>query len=56
MIIKEKKIKLLKINVIILLIIYLELIFNDKRKTKKETKICLCVIAKNENIYAREYV
>ena len=41
---------------IILILIILYRIITYKYNLKKEIRICLCVIAKNENLYAREFV
>ena len=43
---------------ILLLIIYAIIIKNfiDKEKIKNNIKVCLCVVGKKENMYAKEYV
>ena len=41
---------------IILLFLILGIILIDKINYKSKLKICLCVIGKNENLYAREFV
>lgn len=41
---------------IILLLLISSLFFIYEKPIKKDIKICLCVIAKNENLYAREFV
>ena len=42
-----------KISVVIILVIFYII---NKESIKNKIKICLCVIAKNENLYVREYV
>ena len=51
-----KKINGKKYKYISLLFLILEIIYIYKTPIKKITKICLCVIGKNENLYAREFV
>ena len=41
---------------IIILILIIGLIIINKKFLNHNLKICLCVIAKNENLYAREFV
>ena len=42
-------------NIIIVILVFLIILFYYK-SYQKEVKICLCVLAKNENLYVREFV
>ena len=48
--------KIYKNIIILILIILLLLLISKENIEKMNIKICLCVIAKNENLYAREFV
>ena len=43
-------------KIIIIYILLLVFFFLNKKILEKDIKICLCVIAKNENLYVREFV
>ena len=51
------KIKLLLVLILILMMIKILIIISFKtKKISKNLKICLCIMGKNENLYAKEYI
>ena len=51
-----KNIKRFKIKILNIIIIYLFIVDSYYIKKSAKTSICLCVIGKSENLYAKEYV
>ena len=51
-----KNIKRFKNKILFFIIIYILIVNSNYKNKYKKTKVCLCVIGKLENVYAKEYI